>query len=222
VVTLANNCGKGAAVHELGHAVGFFHEQSRTDRDSYITIYWNNIQSGMEYNFNKLNTNSGHNHGQYDFYSIMHYRTTAFGNNNSVTIWPKQGGVDTNRMGNGSTLTSGDIAATAAIYGDDDGGGNEGETYHGSLSQSKDSDIQPDGNWFQYQGGTLTAVLNGPSGTDFDLTLHKWNGSGWVEVAKSETPQSVENINYTASAGYYYFRVLSYSGAGSYTLSISK
>ncbi|TQV89334.1 M12 family metallopeptidase [Aliikangiella coralliicola] len=218
VVTLAEGCGNGAAVHEIGHAVGFFHEQTRSDRDNYVTIYWNNIQSGMEYNFQKMSSSDGRTHGQYDYYSIMHYRTTAFGINNAITIWPKQSGVDTNYMGNGSVLSGGDIAAAAAIYGGNGGGG---ETYTGSLSGTNDSDVQPNGNWFQYGGGTLRATLSGPSNADFDLKLYRWNGS-WVEVAKSESPTSNESINYNASSGYYYFKVYSYSGSGSYTFTLNR
>ncbi|KAB7505075.1 Zinc metalloproteinase nas-6, partial [Armadillidium nasatum] len=43
----------GIILHELMHAVGFWHEQSRADRNDYVRINWSNIRNGMEYNFQK-------------------------------------------------------------------------------------------------------------------------------------------------------------------------
>ena len=46
-VTIGRGCErKGTVMHELLHALGFWHEQSRTDRDNYVTIHFDNIQSG--------------------------------------------------------------------------------------------------------------------------------------------------------------------------------
>ncbi|AOT10421.1 M6 family metalloprotease domain-containing protein [Pseudoalteromonas luteoviolacea] len=97
----------------------------------------------------------------------------------------------------------------------------KGDTYRGTLND-KGQQIQPNGSWFQYSGGTIKLDLTGPSNADFDLKLERWQGGRWVQVDISETPTSVESISYTASSGYYRMVVYSYSGAGDYTLIVNK
>ncbi|XP_026802500.1 high choriolytic enzyme 1-like isoform X1 [Pangasianodon hypophthalmus] len=72
--------------HELLHSLGFNHEQTRSDRDNYIRIVWENIIDDMKYNFNKINTlNLG---TPYDYNSVMQYEKTAFSKNGLPTMVP--------------------------------------------------------------------------------------------------------------------------------------
>ncbi|CAG5928219.1 unnamed protein product [Menidia menidia] len=76
----------GVVQHELLHALGFFHEHTRSDRDQYVRINWDNIKSDYLQNFKKMDTN---NLGTpYDYSSVMQYGRTAFGISRKETITP--------------------------------------------------------------------------------------------------------------------------------------
>ncbi|XP_062399981.1 hatching enzyme 1.2-like [Sardina pilchardus] len=77
---------KGVVQHELLHALGFFHEQTRSDRDKYVKINFENIRAGVSRNFNKYDTNNLNT--AYDYGSVMHYSRKAFSKNGNDTITP--------------------------------------------------------------------------------------------------------------------------------------
>ncbi|XP_020916020.1 blastula protease 10 [Exaiptasia diaphana] len=110
--------------HEIGHALGFYHEQSRPDRDEYVTIHWNNIISNMKFNFNKYPRSTIDSLGvPYDYNSVMHYHGTAFSRNRRATITAKQSGV---RLGNYKNLSKNDIKLMNLMYECSGGGGGGG------------------------------------------------------------------------------------------------
>ncbi|XP_050950752.1 hatching enzyme 1.2-like [Labeo rohita] len=68
----------GIIQHELNHALGFYHEHTRSDRDKYVKINWEYIPTDKASNFQIQNTNNQNT--TYDYGSIMHYGRTAFSN----------------------------------------------------------------------------------------------------------------------------------------------
>ena len=67
----------GNAAHELGHALGFWHEHTRSDRNRYIRVHYDNIKSDYTNNFVTSNHDGVPDVG-YDYESIMHYEEDAF------------------------------------------------------------------------------------------------------------------------------------------------
>ena len=79
VINIYSECSFGTVVHEIGHAIGFWHEQSRPDRDNYIRINESNVMTGLKHNFMKQTSAQINSRGyEYDYGSVMHYPTAAF------------------------------------------------------------------------------------------------------------------------------------------------
>lgn len=77
-INLPSGCQqRGIILHEIGHAIGFWHEQSRSDRDKYITIHWNNIKENRRDQFERRH-DVNYQGETYDYQSIMHYGRNYF------------------------------------------------------------------------------------------------------------------------------------------------
>jgi hypothetical protein len=102
--------------HELMHVIGFFHEQSRPDRDDFLQINLENVEGNMAHNFNKYTWGSTvFNQGStYDYNSIMHYDTTAFSMNGKPTMVPRKAGAV---IGKAEALSPMDIAEVRHLLG---------------------------------------------------------------------------------------------------------
>jgi hypothetical protein len=110
-VTLGAECTTGNCIHEIGHTLGLWHEQSRIDRDLFIRINFQNITPGLEHNFFQ-HVHDGIDLGNYDYGSIMHYPADAFSKNGQPTIVPVGG----QAIGQRNGLSPSDIASIKLIY----------------------------------------------------------------------------------------------------------
>jgi hypothetical protein len=117
---LADGHGWGVLVHEFLHALGVYHEQSRSDRDDFVDIKWDNIKDGPPPageinalgNFQKKP--DAVDYYGYDYGSIMHYPRTSFAKDSSKpTIEPRRSGVT---IGQRNGMSFGDRQTVAKVY----------------------------------------------------------------------------------------------------------
>eukprot|EP00795_Rhopilema_esculentum_P008425 gene8425-14406_t len=106
---------KGTILHEIMHALGFWHEHSRPDRDKYIEIFWENIDPVNEINFEKFDNHEVDTLGiQYDLKSIMHYGNDAFSKNYKHTLKAIED--QSISLGNTKGLSDLDVVKLNALY----------------------------------------------------------------------------------------------------------
>ncbi|MDB5103387.1 MAG: hypothetical protein JWP91_1076 [Fibrobacteres bacterium] len=122
IINLDGGCGEGNAIHEIGHAIGLYHEQCRSDQAGSIAIDFNNVpetQRGRFYAFNNVLRApaplDGTDFGALDFASIMmdgSYAAAIDPSKPTMTkvsdgsTWPAQR----------TALSTGDIGGVAAMY----------------------------------------------------------------------------------------------------------
>lgn len=107
---------KGTIIHETLHALGFYHEQSRPDRDSFVKVIMDNVQEKYKKNFEKMYPPLIDTQGlDYDYNSIMHYDGYSFGiNRDKPTLVPLQKNVEIGQRYGMSQL---DIVQLQRLYG---------------------------------------------------------------------------------------------------------
>lgn len=111
-IQIEPDCSRGSIVHEILHAAGFMHEQTRADRDKHVTVVWDEIDPGKEHNFEQR-PDLLQDIGDYDYDSILHYSAYAFSRRGNPTIIPKVNA----RIGNREGLSRLDRAAIERVYG---------------------------------------------------------------------------------------------------------
>jgi len=106
-------------LHEAMHAVGFWHEHQRGDRNNHVQINKNACSmtgSSFDVNFENTHFNWGNTGHAYDFGSIMHYDpfACAKSRNNPVITYP--GTNDPVKLTKTSTFSDLDIAQINKMY----------------------------------------------------------------------------------------------------------
>ena len=160
-------CTVGTILHEMGHTIGLWHEQSRADRDTYVTVNYNNVIKGSRSNFDQLLDND-QAVTLYDYASIMHYPAFSFSRNGGPAIETIPAGIP---LSNPSGYSAPDIDGISRLY--------------GSIPTQVTVTSNPPGLQLMVDGSTITTPQTFPWALNSSHTLAVPSG-----------PQTLGGVNY--------------------------
>lgn len=111
-VTLEDGCTAPPIIHEIGHTVGFWHEQSRLDRNFHVTVLYENIAKTYAGNY-AIGT-TGKDVAGYEYSSSMQYGPFGFSVDGKQAMESAPPGIP---MGEGTGMNAGDLDAVNRMYG---------------------------------------------------------------------------------------------------------
>lgn len=210
-----NSLSAGIVIHELGHSVGGLADEYWAPGTTYTGAEPANLNATTSSGCGKwaayigrstpdggvIGCFQGGHQYNYGIYrpsqdSLMRSHNKPF---NLVGLDAMDRAIRSKISGGGTTCTGYQSTRTGSLA-------NGGATY------------QPDGSHYYSAGsGTHRACLDGPTGTNFNLVLQKWNGSAWQTVASATSAGPDETLTYAGTTGYYTYQLQSVSGSGSYT-----
>lgn len=108
------SCTIATILHEMGHTVGLWHEQSRPDRNTYVSVNYNNLIKGSIGNFNQIYDNAQTFGIYFDYASIMEYPAFSFSRNGGPAIESIPAGIP---LSNQTGYSAADIDGVERLYG---------------------------------------------------------------------------------------------------------